>query len=181
MRAALFLLALLVPASAQAAEREHKLGLQLGLSMLKVDDKSTMSTGAGGGLTYSYGLTDAFNLMAEGSYNLVAADQQQDAPDTPRTRPASVSHAGIGAAYVFDVLSWVPYVGLLGGGYYLAGGTLDKAKVLPGIGVALGLDYRISFKLAVGIGARQHLMLTDLSTYPSFTQVFAKLEYTWGW
>jgi hypothetical protein len=181
MRAALLLLLLLVPSPAEAAEREHKLGLQLGLSMLKVGDKSTMSTGFGTGLAYSYGLSDAFNLMAEGSFNLVATKQEQDFPDSPRTRPASVSHAGVGVGYVFDVLSWVPYVGLLGGGYYLDGGTLDKARVLPGLGVALGLDYKINFKLAVGVAARQHLMITDLSTYPSFTQVFAKVEYTWGW
>jgi outer membrane protein W len=53
-------------------------------------------------------------------------------------------------------------------------------KLLPGAAIALGLDYRISRDWAVGVSARQHAFL-DLSTYPSYTQAFARVQYTWGW
>jgi hypothetical protein len=53
-------------------------------------------------------------------------------------------------------------------------------KVLPGVEFALGLDYRCSRRLALGVALRQHMM-SEVSTYPSFSQAFARLEYTWGW
>ena len=35
--------------------------------------------------------------------------------------PGSLTNVDVGVAYVFDVLQWVPYAGLLVGGYGLAG------------------------------------------------------------
>ena len=92
----------------------------------------------------------------------------------------TVSHAAAGVAYVLDVLQWVPYAGVLVGGYGLGGGTIQGTKVLAGAAFALGLDYRVSRSLCAGVTARQH-MLTEPNTYPSYTQLFAKFEYTFGW
>jgi hypothetical protein len=99
---------------------------------------------------------------------------------TPRTRPAGLADATVGVGYVLDVLRWVPYAGVLVGGYALTGGTIAGTKVLPGAGFALGLDYRLGRSWAVGFAFRQHFV-TEPSTYPSFTQLFARFEYTWGW
>ena len=165
---------------AAAVEGQHYVGLAPELAMLKVDDKSSLSVGAGGALHYTYGLTDTFNLMVEGGSAIVALDQKQDTPETPRTRPATVDRLGVGVGYVIDILRYVPYVGVLATGYRLAGGTLDKSLFVGGAALALGLDYQITRHWTAGIAARQAFMLTKMSTYPSFTTVGLRLEYTWG-
>ena len=173
-----FVLVLAKPAS--AVERQHHLGLAPTLAILSIEDKSTASVGLGGALHYAYGLTDQWNLMVEASSAIVAKDQQQDTPDTPRTRPAAVDHLAVGAGYVIDILRWVPYISVLGGGYRLDGGTLPNALILPGVSVGVGLDYQITRHIAVGVGAREHFMISKLDTYPSYTTVLLRFEYMWG-
>jgi hypothetical protein len=171
---------LTVASSADAVEREHHIGVDLGGSALVVQDKGTPDFGPAFGAHYAYGLTDAFNLMAEGGFSL-AGLSDKPAPKTPNDRPAWLANAEFGVGYVFDVLLWVPYAGLLLGADALSGGTLDHTKILPDLVVALGVDYRLGRSLAVGVALRQHVMGTDSSTYPVFTQAFGRLEYTWGW
>ena len=166
---------------AHAIERQHHIGLDPSLSLLKVDDKSTMSVGAGLGVHYTYGIDDQFNLMVEANVSRVAAHQQQDEPKSPHTRPADVTHASAGIGYVIDVLRFVPYLGVLLGGYRLSGGTMDHALLLPGAALAVGLDYQLSRQWAVGASGRQHFLFTKLSTYPSYTTVMLRLEYMWGY
>lgn len=187
MRSALATVLFVVPVAlvalardAGAVERQHHLGLAPSLSMLKVDDKSTLSVGVGGMIHYTYGLSDQFNLMAQAGSSIVALDQQQDAPGTPRTRPATVDHVSVGLGYVIDVLRWVPYVAAIPGVYRLAGGTLPSGLFLPGAALALGLDYQLNRHWAIGGAAQQHFLFTKLSTYPSYTTVLFRLEYMWG-
>jgi hypothetical protein len=165
---------------ARAVERENHVGVDLGASMLVVNGKSSPDVGGGAAAHWTYGLTDAFNLMVEGGWSLLALGEKVQGASTPRTRPAWGANADVGIAYVFDVMRWVPYVGLLGGGYAFAGGTIQGTKWLAGGVIALGVDYRFNRSLAAGVAVRQH-MLTDPGTYPSFTLTFARLEYTWGW
>lgn len=165
--------------SANAVEREHHLGADLGGTALVIGSDKTDVGGTIGG-HWAYGLDDTFNLMAEANASLVALNEKRT-PKTPTTRPVWVAHAGAGVAYVFDVLQWVPYVGVLAGGYTLGGGTLPHTRVLAGGALAFGMDYRLSRQWCAGVAVREHLLLTDLTTYPSFTQVLARVEYTWGW
>jgi hypothetical protein len=166
---------------AHAIERQHHLGLAPALGVLSIDGKSTASVGAGGGLHYAYGLTDQWNLTIEGSSVLVAADQQLDFDYSPRNRPARVDHGSVGAAYVIDILRWVPYIGVAGGLYHLVGGTMPDSLFLPGVAVGLGLDYQLNRQFAVGLAGRQHLLVSKLDTYPSYTTVFLRFEYMWGY
>jgi hypothetical protein len=166
--------------TAGAVEREQQIGVDIGGAVLTIKDKSTPDVGGALGLHYSYGLSDAFNFVAEGGWSLVALDQKLDNPDTPHTRPASIFNANVGLAYVLDVLRWVPWGAVLVGGYALTGGTIDSVKWLPGAEIALGLDYRFDRSWAAGVTARE-TFLTETSTYTSFTQAFARIEYTWGW
>jgi hypothetical protein len=169
------------PREARAIERQHHFGLDPSLSILKVDDKSSVSTGFGIGAHYTYGLSDQFNLMAELNVSRVAANQQQDHPDSPHTRPANIAHGLVGLGYVIDVLQWVPYFGVLAGGYHLSGGTLDSALVVFGGAAEVGLDYQLSRQWAVGVSGQQHFLLTKMSTYPSYTNVILRFEYMWGY
>jgi outer membrane protein with beta-barrel domain len=169
-----------VAAPARAVEHDQHLGVDVGGSLLVIGDKSTNDLGATAMGHYTYGLSDTFNLMVEAQYSLMALGQTADSPKTPHTYPSWIANADVGIGYVFDVLTWVPYAGLLVGGYGLSGGTIDGVKFLPGVEIALGLDYRLSPSVVIGVAARQHL-LSETTTYPSLTQLLARVEYTWGW
>jgi hypothetical protein len=164
---------------AGAVERENHVGVDAGGAILALSDRTDVGVAVGG--HWAYGLSDAFNLMVEGAWSLLAPGEKIESAATPRTRPSSAANAGVGVGYVLDVLRWVPYGGVLVGAYALLGGTLDGAAVRPGAALALGLDYRFDRSFAAGVAFRQHLLVTDTSTYPSFTQVFLRAEYTWGW
>ena len=97
----------------------------------------------------------------------------------PKTLPAWATNLDVGVVYVLDVFQWVPYAGLLVGGYDFAGGTIPGSKPYVGAALALGLDYRIRPRWTVGVAVRQH-MVSDTTAYPSLTQAFARLEYVWG-
>jgi len=175
-------LALLGARSAAAFEHQHHLGGGGGLTLLKIDDKSTLDVGAGLGVHYAYGITDQFNLMAEGTSSIVALNEARG-PAIPTTRPGAVDSLALGLSYVFDVTQWVPYAGVLAGGYALSGGSLGPGSVKLGAGaqLAAGLDYQLSRTFALGVAYRQHFIATDLSTYPTYATVFLRAEYVWGW
>jgi len=169
---------------ARAFERQHHLGLSGGLSLLKAENAS-LAPGGGGAIHYTYGLSDSLNLLAEGgtsvlgiSPNVHSGPGSQGASDS---RTLFVSSAAIGLGYSFDVLQWVPYVGVLAGGYLVYGPATDGAVGAAGAQAALGVDYQISRSFAVGLALRQHFMLTKITTFPSYTTAFLRAEYIWGW
>lgn len=164
---------------AAAVEKQHHLGLDPSFAMLKVADRSSVSAGVELGAHYTYGLSDMFNFMAEGGVALLDAGAARG-PEVPRTRPATLARATAGIGYVIDVIRWVPYVGLLAGGYHLAGGTLDGSTLGFGVQLAAGLDYQFSRRWTLGLALRQHEILTNITDYPSYTTVGLKLETTWG-
>ena len=45
----------------------------------------------------------------------------------------------------------------------------------------LGLDYQLSRHWAIGAAGQQHFLLTDISTYPSYTTFMLRFEYMWGY
>ena len=169
------------PREAHAIERQHHFGLDPTLALLKVDDKSSMSTAVGLGAHYTYGLNDQFNFMAELNASFMVQGEKLETPVTPRTRPTQIDHALVGVGYVLDVLRWVPYFGILAGGYRLAGGTLDEQLIVIGGAVQLGLDYQLSRQWAIGAAGQQHFLVTQMSTYPSYTTVMLRFEYMWGY
>lgn len=164
---------------AAAVEKQHHLGLDPSFAMLKVADRSSMSTGVDLGVHYTYGLSDMFNFMAEGGFAFLDAGAARG-PDVPKTRPSTLARASAGIGYVIDVIRWVPYVGVLAGGYHLAGGTLDGSTIGFGVQLTAGLDYQFSRRWTAGLVVRQYEFLTNITDYPSYTTVGLKLETTWG-
>ena len=177
----MLLAGVLASTSAHAIEKQHHIGLAPALGILKIDGKSTASAGFGGAVHYAYGLTDQFNLSLHGGSVVVAANQEQDWPHSPRNRPATVDHVAAGVGYVIDILRWVPYVDVHVAAYRLAGGTVDGSLFLPGAQLGGGIDYQLSRRYALGISAKQHLLFTKLDTYPSYTTVLLRFEYMWGY
>ncbi len=168
------LAAVMAARDAAAVEREHGISLGAGASILDVSDKGSASAGVGGALAYSYGLSDAFNFLAEASWSVVALNE------TVQNAPTMVSTLNAGAAYVFDVIRWVPYIGLLLGTSVMSGGGVGDLKFVPDATVALGFDYRFDRTWSAGFAVRQYVF-TDPGTYPSYTQAFARVGYVWGW
>jgi hypothetical protein len=165
--------ALAVAGRADAVEREHQIGLELGVPILVVQGNSTSTlTGAGFGLHYTYGITDAINLVADGGASLMPFGANS---------LSTMSNVDLGLAYVLDVLRWVPWGAAEVGGYALTGNPVGGTQILPGVALAIGLDYRLDRSWAAGIVLRQHMLFTDVSTFPSFTQGLLRVGYTWGW
>jgi hypothetical protein len=163
---------------AGAVEQEHHFGVDLGLGILTISDKKAPDIGAGAGFHYTYGITDQFNLIAEVQYSRVA--WSAPSPTDPPTHPANAWNADVGAAYVLDVLRWIPYFGALGGAYVLDGGTIPGNLVLPGAEVVVGLDYLLTPVWSVGVEGSEHFLFTDMALYTSFTNVVARAEFIWG-
>lgn len=158
---------------ASAVERENQLGLDLGVPMLVVQGKTNATlSGASFGLHYTYGITDAVDLVANGGSSLMPLGASP---------LSTISNLDVGLAYVLDVLRWVPWGAVELGGYALTGSPVGGTQVLPGFALAIGLDYRFDRSWAAGIELRQHMLFTDVSTLPSFTQALLRFGYTWGW
>src|SRR5262245_25828135 len=155
---------------ADAYERQWHAGVGAGYALVNVYDST--AHGFGGGLHLTYGLTDAFNAMLEADVTL---------------HPSSdlvIAGAAVGPAYVLDVLQWVPYLGLLVGGYDVWShsdlcGTPDQPPCHAahlGIGVPIGLDYQITRSFAVGAQVRYTLMLFGESSPINYLTAFARAE-----
>jgi len=171
----------LVASPAEAIERQHHLGVGGGLAMLRVDGKESTSVGLGGAAHYGYGLNDTLNLVVEGGWARVAAEETIVDASTPRNRPTAIAHGGAGVMYTLDVIRWVPYFGGIVAGYALTGGTLPEVKPAFGVQLAGGIDYQITRSVAAGFAVRQHFLFTAMSTYPSYTSLWLRAEYVWGW
>ncbi len=174
---------LLAPSSAFAFEHQHHLGVDGGVAFISIDQKPTLSVGGGGGIHYAYGLTDAFNLLIEGAFCPVALQEAKNQPPQLDNRPTMIENFGAGVAYTLDVLRWVPYIGLMASGFTLHGGALDGVRGAFGLTIAGGIDYQLTRgpkHLSLGVAVRQHFMFSDIVNYPSYTQIFLRAEYVWG-
>lgn len=157
---------------AGAVEQEHQVGLELGVPMLVVNQPQAVNLlGGSAGLHYTYGITDAINLVGDVGWS-------------PLVGASSFSHVtnfNVGLAYVLDVLRWVPWGAAEAGGYGLSGAPIGGTQVLPGFALAVGCDYRFDRSWAAGIVLRQHMLFTDANNIPSFTQALLRVGYTFGW
>ncbi len=177
----LAVLALAFAPRAAAFERQHHLGVDAGLTLLSAGDAPHVGLSGGGGAHYTYGLSDAFNFVAEAQLTIEPWGSVVHDPKTPHTLPGSLFGAGAGVVYVLDVLRWVPYGGALVGASALGGGNLNHTLLLPDAQLALGLDYAITRQWVVGAAYRQHFFATKMDTYPSYATLFLRAEYVWGW
>lgn len=169
---------LLAPATASAWERSQGFGLDAGLAVLSVNGESAL-VGVAYGMHYNLALTDQLDFAAELGGAFVDLNPVVTAT-SPTDRPSMLWNGDAGLFYKLDIVQFVPYFGVLVGGYVLRGGSLPAAQVLPGAELAVGGDYLLSRSWAVGLAIREHFLFTDLGTYPSYLTVTARLEYTWG-
>ena len=153
-----------------AFERQWQAGVDLGYAGVSWNDE--FHGGLGGGVHMAYGMTDAFNWMLE-----VGGSGHKVCDDCKRLQ---VLHAASGVAYTLDIIQWVPYLGLLVGGYRWSGAEEASAQYKLGFQGALGFDYRPSRSWAVGVQLRYHTFLDDPFTAHYMT-TFGRFELLWGW
>lgn len=189
--AAAALLAFLTPARAEAYEKQWHVGMSFGYTALM--GQNPTRHGMGGGLHLTYGLTDAFNLMAEaeasghfGRAAVPAATKNDTA--LPEQNGAAFTRAGVGVGYVVDVLQWVPYVGLVVGAADIVNmgplcGTTGQAPchdLRLDLALPFGLDYSINRSFSVGVGGRYQMLISGQPLINALG-VFARAEYVWGY
>ena len=170
---ALGLAGLLSPSVAHAYERQQHLGLDVGGAYM-----TTTGTGKLGldlSLHYTYGLSDAFNLVADAGW----AGFTSSGATGPQ--PSTIGYGGVGVLYVFDVLRWVPYAGALVGPAVFGGGATASTFVTPDVQIAAGLDYAFDRTWSAGVAYRQHLFLGKTGDYPEYSSLALRVEYVWGW
>jgi hypothetical protein len=160
----------------EAGEHQHELGVDVGSSILTIADKATPDVGAGFGVHYGYGITDQFALSAEVHYSVLALGVF---PTDPPTHPATMWNANLGLEYIVDVMRWIPYLGASIGGYLMQGGTVGNF-MLPGAQLAVGLDYLMTSRWAVGFEGSEHFLFTDMSLYTSYTTAIARTMFLFG-
>jgi hypothetical protein len=173
--ASLATLALLFLAArpARAFERQQHFGFDAGGVVMTTSSNS--QPGITLGLHYTYGLTDAFNFVAE------AGGSTFETGGSKGPQPGWLGYGGAGLMYVFDVMRWVPYAGVIVGGAGFANGEVGKAFLTPDVQLGAGLDYAFTREWSAGVAYRQHLFVTQMDTYPEYTAVTLRVEYVWGW
>lgn len=163
------LAALLLPAEASAFEHQWHAGAGAGYALWS---NESSYHGFGGDLHLAYGVNDSFNAMVEAG-----------AVDLPSGN-ALLFHGSLGAAYLLDVLEWVPYVGVMGGlhGRSLSSDACTKNCTGLGLGVTVpvGLDYQFSRDFAVGLAARYHVVFDSNGT-SGYLTTFVRAEMLWGY
>lgn len=173
LSAVLLLLAFCVSREAGAFERQWHVGANAGYAALLQPSGAAMH-GFGGGLHLTYGLTDTVNLLA-----LADVSMHPSTTHAGQAVPEVLLGGGsLGFAYVFDVLQWVPYVGLTAGAYY-AGSPVNSGARLA-FQIPFGLDYQISRSFAVGVTGEYKLLFLDAAGVAQRFAAYLRAEYLWG-
>jgi opacity protein-like surface antigen len=161
------------PETASAYERQWHAGGSLGYALIAVNEETYH--GLGGGLHLTYGLNDVFNAMLQVDFTTYPGNE------------LVIGSAAVGVGYVVDILEWVPYIGLMAGGYQLSffgdvcdAPEADCSSTMFGLSVPFGIDYLFTRSFAMGVQGRYHLLLSPDGA-ASYLTAFARAEYIWGW
>lgn len=177
-------LVFIVAASSEASayERQWQAGLGVGYAVLMNDGGTPMapasSPGIGSSLSITYGISDAFNLMAH-----------VDMSAHPGDAPAFVYGGSIGISYVLDVLRWVPWVGATVGGHGVS--VLDPCVSTNdvsctngrlGFSIPFGLDYQVSRTFSLGAMGRYGVLLFgNQDKVDQTVGGFIRAQVLWGY
>ena len=155
---------------AWAVEHQWRTGVDAGWAGFS-DSRGVYSGVAVGGHA-ACGLTDSYDLLLEGDTSFHPVGNGYSA--------VNFTHVSVGAAYSLDIVTWVPYFGLLVGGYRVSGGGLEQAHYDLGFQAALGLDYRFSPSWSTGVQVRYHTFREDPLSVHYMTSLL-RFEYVAGW
>jgi hypothetical protein len=147
---------------ARAFERQWHLGGGLGAAA-----PTDYSAGPAFGIHGAYGLSDVFDLRLE----------LQASRNGVGSLPVSFYGTRLALAYKVDVIQWIPYAAISGGGFAIA--WEGAALFRPSAGVMLGLDYAVSRHVGLGVlGAGDYVFVESGVTVLA---LLVRAEYRFGW
>jgi hypothetical protein len=183
-RAFAIVLATLVPLAARADYKDWTVSAFPAYAITYVDSRAP--SGAGGGLEVGFGITESLTLKASGFLSWHPVAETKTSAGGTIAEFASM----VGINYSLDVIRLVPSfdldVGLLG----LRGdaGFKDSAKsnavvqssTAFGVGLGFNLDYLLTRHWSLGLVARYHAFLTDLTRIPVYLFVGPRVTFRFG-
>ncbi len=114
------------------------------------------------------------------TYHLGRDPETEDDPSLP---PLVVSDVSLGARYAFDVIQYVPWVGV-SAIFYPSGppelGTVDVPAVF-GAEIEVGLTYRIDREWSVGGRIALQSATADLGGLSLYASTGVNVGYHWRW
>lgn len=159
------------PCESHAFERQWKAGLAGGYALAGYE--GVEASGFAAGIHATYGLTDAFNLRVHSDLSAFELPEPQTS--------AVFWNTGVGAEYVLDILTWVPYLGATVGptAMFVQDGATRIHLGLEGIA---GLGYQLSRSVTIGAEFRYRaLVFGDPTESPTHNLLaLGKLEHAWG-
>lgn len=177
------------PRDALAFEKQWHLGAQASYQLF-VRPVLGGVHGIGGSAHLSYGLNDMFNLIVDAGVS-VHPNPGYD-PAAPRPELV-IPHVDVGATYVFDVIQWVPWIGLTAGAWDVIGTSSPACPLASngapqalcnemrlGLGATFGMDYQPTREVSVGLNGRYTLLLFGAEVEHMVT-VGLRVEHMWGY
>jgi opacity protein-like surface antigen len=156
------------PGRADKGEWQMAVGLGTHTLVTSTGNNATTQLAPTIQLGVAYALTDYWQLAIElfGGAEVLLKDG-----------PGGFAQALIEARFVFDALTWVPYVGLGFGTTVRDAPSSDIIATDATAHVGIGVDYRPSRRWSIGLSARYNFLLTDFdgSTGPIQTTITFKL------
>lgn len=172
IRVAAALASFSVAQPAEAVEEQWHAGI--GAEWALLGHGGLSHNGLGGSLNLTYGLSDAFNLMVQ------AGATGHEGGDL------LVMRGALGAGYVLDILTWVPYAGFLVGAHdvWTVACEVDsdcKHDVHPSVSIPLGLDYQLSRSFAIGATGQLSMLFFGDDGAGSMVNAGLRAQYMWGY
>ena len=161
---------MLVVPQAQAAKGEWMIDFNGGAALPMSDFKDAAKVGFMGGVGAGYMVTDAVCIGADGSYIKNDASDDLNAAISPATAKFSMIQGGAHAKYMFPMSgeSKISPYAVVGLGLYnlktkveLSGASADTSVNKFGGRGGLGLSYKASENVGIGVESTFHLISTE--------------------
>lgn len=178
------LVATLAPGRAAADVKEWTIGVAPIYALTYVDARNP--SGGGAALDVGFGISEALSLHASGfaSWHPVSSTK------TSTAGTIGVFGAMVGLTYTIDVIRIVPYfdvgigvLGLRGDGGFGSGAAANKVadgSTAFGVEIGFGADYLLNRHVAIGLVARYHAFVTDITRVPVYLYVGPRLSFHFG-
>jgi opacity protein-like surface antigen len=178
-------LALALSSGRAAADvKEWTVGVAPTYAISYVDERNP--SGGGASLDLGFGISEALSLHASGFVSWHPTDKTK----TNAAGTIGVFGAMVGLTYTIDIIRIVPYfdlgIGVLGlrgdagFGSSPAANRVAASSTAFGVEVGFGAEYLINRHVAVGVVARYHAFVTDITRIPVYLYVGPRLSFHFG-
>ncbi len=171
----------LLPTSTAHASWESRAWLGAGAYISQAGTRSTQ-LGPGAQLGFQLQLNDFLGVIASADTSLQLPSALEDT-DPPAELPmALVTATSIGLLYQFDVIQYVPYLGVSAVFYPLSPPvTAPSPPALLGAKVSVGLQWRLNREWSTAAQIELHTPFSTFGDFSLYTVAGINLGYHWRW